>query len=97
MKIYWILYLPIVMAFHPLQLIRYKIDRIDDAIYELLRVRMKYAKKTTKFKTTVQSTEREQSILNRLKSKDGLEKEFVEEIWQPIFNYSRVIQAVKSE
>jgi chorismate mutase len=85
------------MAFNPLYLIRYKIDRIDDTIYELLRVRMKYAKKTTPFKTTVQSTEREQYILNRLKDRKGLDKDFVEAVWQPIFNYSRVIQAVKSD
>jgi len=60
--------------------LRQKIDRVDDALYELLITRMLYSRETRVSKN---------EVLKRLcEKKGGIEKEMIHEIWSCIFRYS---------
>lgn len=71
---------------------RYKINRADDKIYNLLNNRFTYAKKLVKYKTKIVDLERENSILERLYEKNLLDKKFVKDVWTLIFKKSCKIQ-----
>lgn len=101
MKLYLILaYLPIyISAFfiNKLDLLRYKIDIIDNSIYNLICHRIKYAKQTTKLKTLIYDHKREEYILNRLKiinnyNSNPINETLIDDIWYPLFNYSKIEQ-----
>ena len=101
MKLYLtITFLPIyISAFfvNKLDLLRYKIDIIDKSIYNLICHRMKYAKQTTKLKPTIYNQQREEYILNRLKTinkynKYPINETLIDDIWYPLLNHSRFEQ-----
>ena len=71
---------------------RYKINRADDKIYNLLNNRFSYAKKLVKYKTKIVDLERENSILERLYEKKLLDNKFVKDVWTIIFKKSCKIQ-----
>lgn len=101
MKLYLaIAFLPSYLSafiFTKLDILRYKIDIIDKSIYKLICHRMKYAKQTTKLKTTIYNPKREEYILNRLKTinkynKYPINETLIDDIWYPLFNHSRFEQ-----
>jgi chorismate mutase len=71
---------------------RFKIDRTDDKIYNLLNNRFTYAKKLSKYKTKIIDPQRENYILERLNNKNLLDNKFIKDIWTIIFKKSCKIQ-----
>lgn len=69
--------------------LRYKIDRLDDCIYDFLCIRRVLCKKTILLKNSIHCSEREDNILERLKKKGILEERFIEVIWKNIFKQSK--------
>mgnify|MGYP003329612542 FL=1 len=77
-----------------LDVVRSKIDQIDDKLYCLLEKRQKLVKETTPYKDGVRDPLREVAILSRLHKKGNeLDKEFVKHIWVNIFMESCQIQS----
>lgn len=71
-------------------IIRYKIDQIDDAIMELVHRRMKYVDLARNYSMwDVHDQRQEEIAITRLKQKKKIEDNLVEDIWRPLFNYSR--------
>jgi chorismate mutase len=70
--------------------LRHKIDRVDDALYELLVLRMIHSGETRLFKKKTRCAIRENEVFERLCEKNGgIHSKMVREIWSCIFKYSR--------
>ena len=82
-----------------LGLLRYKIDRIDESVYELIAVRMKLAEHTLAVKPEGQILDpsRESRIYRQLQYRRRLRPEFVEKLWGVIMEESRYLQEVKKQ
>jgi len=82
-----------------LNVLRYKIDRIDEAVYELIAVRMKLAEHTLVVKPEGQILDpsRESRIYRQLQYRRRLRPEFVEKLWGVIMEESRYLQEVKKQ
>ena len=82
-----------------LNLLRYKIDRIDEAVYELIATRMKLAERTVSLKPEGQILDpsRESRIYRQLQYRRRLRPEFVEKLWGVIMEESRYLQEVKKQ
>ena len=82
-----------------LNLLRYKIDRIDEAVYELIAARMKLAEHTLAVKPEGQILDpsRESRIYRQLQYRRRLRPEFVEKLWGVIMEESRYLQEVKKQ
>jgi chorismate mutase len=82
-----------------LNLLRYKIDRIDEAVYELVAARMKLAEHTLAVKPEGQilDSSRESRIYRQLQYRRRLRPEFVEKLWGVIMEESRYLQEIKKQ
>ena len=79
-----------------LDVVRWKIDQIDDKLYCLLEKRQKLVKETTPYKDGVRDPLREVAILARLQKKGNeLDQNFVKQIWVNIFMESCQIQSAE--
>jgi len=79
-----------------LDVVRWKIDQIDDKLYCLLEKRQKLVKETTPYKDGVRDPLREVAILARLQKKGNeLDQNFVKQIWVNIFMESCKIQSAE--
>lgn len=92
MKLSYIPLVPLSIGLN-LMIIRRNINHVDDQIYDLLYKRKELATFAMHYKTTIYDERREKEIIERLKKKNLLPEEFVDAIWQPIFNYSKSIQS----
>jgi chorismate mutase len=73
--------------------LRQKIDRVDDALYELLALRMLHSRDTRVFKKITRCPIRENEVMERLcQKKEAIDRKMVREIWSCIFKYSRDAQ-----
>ena len=77
-----------------LNLLRNKIDRVDDALYYLLTLRIMLTNETRIYKRRVGCPEREKQILDRLHVSGGnrLSRDMINEVWNVIFRHSRDAQ-----
>ena len=75
--------------------IRDAIDRIDSNILKLLNDRMEQALLAKKFKSSIEDSEREKAIMEKLKNSPHplLEDEFKESVYKLIISYSKKLQA----
>ena len=78
-----------------LHILRQKIDRMDNRIYNLVAIRLKLAEETVHYKTNITNPERESKIIDRLSRKGRLQEDFVETMWTQIFEESRRLQEEK--
>lgn len=69
-----------------LEKFRKEIDEIDNQIIPLLEKRLKIAKDLKKYKKTIQDSNRENEILDKIKS------EYIKDIYKTIFKNSKEIQ-----
>lgn len=80
--------------------LRFKIDRVDDALLELLKCRLILASQIGKIKNQSQQEvldiQREEEILERLSRKEILTREQIEPIYQAIFALTKQIQEEQS-
>lgn len=88
---FFILLLPTNVCFQKL-IYRHAIDVIDDRIVHLLRCRNNLAMQTRKFKEKIEDPSRERAILDRLKKKDVLRPEFIDQLYPIIFNETKYLQ-----
>jgi chorismate mutase len=75
-----------------LWLIRNRIDRIDDEIYNLIQKRLEYAALTRHYKNSIYDEHRESQVIERLKQKKILDDEVVGDIWEQIIKHGRKVQ-----
>ena len=66
--------------------IREQVDKIDDQIVPLLEKRLKLAKEIRKYKKEILDSNRENKILDKIKS------EYIKDIYKTIFKNSKEVQ-----
>jgi chorismate mutase len=75
--------------------IRNTIDQIDLQILQLLNDRMEQALLSKKFKSSIEDSDREREIMEKLKNVQHplLEPEFIESLYRLIITWSKKLQA----
>ena len=70
-------------------LTRHRMDMVDDEIYRLIQKRMELSEKAHHYQTNLLYDDkfREEYVLNRLKKKQMVKDEVVEDVWRSLVKY----------
>lgn len=75
-----------------LWILRNRIDKIDDEIYNLVLKRLEYAALTRQYKNSIYDEHRESQVIDRLKKKNLLKEDVVDDIWKQLIKHGKKVQ-----